>query len=154
MGLAKQSYPSLSLPRTTCSAGTVQLPLQKVQKSHGDPSAPLIRLPFCRFAYTIRKQRWSRPAATKHWLKAKCSGHYCRNRTLCSINICYRHYRPQDGSKQALICTKMARNHKDLGARMLLGAPGIATRNKGIATRNKGIATRSKDATRGSWHRY
>ena len=43
---------------------------------------------------------------------------------------------------------------------MLLGAPGIATRNKkllgapGIATRNKkllgapGIATRSKDATR------
>ena len=37
---------------------------------------------------------------------------------------------------------------------MLLGAPGIASRNKGFTTRNKkllgapGIATRSKDATR------
>ena len=68
-----------------------------------------------------------------------------------------------------------------LGARTLLGAPGIATRSKdatigapgiatrskdatigapGIATRSKdatigapGIATRSKDATRCSWHR-
>ena len=49
---------------------------------------------------------------------------------------------------------------------MLLGAPGIATRNKKLlGTRASllgartllgapGIATRSKDATRGSWHRY
>ena len=39
-----------------------------------------------------------------------------------------------------------------LGARTLLGAPGIATRSKGIATRNKkllgapGLTTRSKDS--------
>ena len=53
-----------------------------------------------------------------------------------------------------------------LGARTLLGAPGLTTRSKkllrakGIATRSKkllgapGIATRSKDATRGSWPYY
>ena len=68
---------------------------------------------------------------------------------------------------------------KDMGARMLLGAPGLTTRSKkllgapgpttrnkkllgapGPTTRNKkllgapGIATGSKDATRVSWHRY
>ena len=37
--------------------------------------------------------------------------------------------------------------------RTLLGAPGIATRNKD-ATRAPGIPTRNKNATRGSWHRY
>ena len=40
-----------------------------------------------------------------------------------------------------------------LGARTLLGAPGIATRNKD-ATSNKGIATSSKDATSSSWPYY
>ena len=38
---------------------------------------------------------------------------------------------------------------KGLGARTLLGAPGIATRNKKLL-RAPGLTTRSKDATRGS----
>ena len=43
---------------------------------------------------------------------------------------------------------------------MVVGAPGIATRNKGIATSIKKLlgaprlTTRSKDGSRGSWHRY
>ena len=41
-----------------------------------------------------------------------------------------------------------------LGARTLLGAPGVATRSKGAIIGAPGIATRSKDATRGSWRRY
>ena len=55
-----------------------------------------------------------------------------------------------------------------LGARTLLGAPGLTTRSKdatngapGLTTRSKdatngapGLTTRSKDATRGSWPYY
>ena len=37
-----------------------------------------------------------------------------------------------------------------LGARTLLGAPGLTTSNKTLLGA-PGIATRSKDATRGSW---
>ena len=40
-----------------------------------------------------------------------------------------------------------------LGARTLLGAPGIATSNKKLLGA-PGLTTRSKDATSGSWHRY
>ena len=40
-----------------------------------------------------------------------------------------------------------------LGPRMLLGAPGLTTRNRELLG-VKGIATRSKDATRGSWPYY
>ena len=40
-----------------------------------------------------------------------------------------------------------------LGARMLLGAPGLTTRNKKLLGA-PGIATRSKDAARGSWPYY
>ena len=40
-----------------------------------------------------------------------------------------------------------------LGARMLLGAPGLTTRSK-KPLGAPGIATRSKDATRGSWPYY
>ena len=40
-----------------------------------------------------------------------------------------------------------------LGARTLLGAPGLTTRNNKLLGA-KGIATRSKDATRGSWPYY
>ena len=36
---------------------------------------------------------------------------------------------------------------------MLLGAPGIATRNKKLLGA-PGLTTRSKDATRGSWPYY
>ena len=36
---------------------------------------------------------------------------------------------------------------------MLLGAPGLTTRNKD-ATRGSGLATGNKDATRGSWPYY
>ena len=39
-----------------------------------------------------------------------------------------------------------------LGARTLLGAPGLTTRNKLLGA--PGLASRNKDATRGSWHRY
>ena len=40
-----------------------------------------------------------------------------------------------------------------LGARTLLGAPGLTTRSKKLLGA-PGIAARSKDTTRGSWHRY
>ena len=40
-----------------------------------------------------------------------------------------------------------------LGKRTLLGAPGIAPRNKAATIGAPGIAPRNKDATRGSWHR-
>ena len=40
-----------------------------------------------------------------------------------------------------------------LVTRKLLGAPGIATRNKKLLGATKGIATSHKDAIRGSWHR-
>ena len=40
-----------------------------------------------------------------------------------------------------------------LGARTLLGAPGLTTRNKKLLGA-PGIATRSKDATRSKGHRY
>ena len=40
-----------------------------------------------------------------------------------------------------------------LGARTLLGTPGLTTRNKKLLV-PKGIATRSKDATRDSWPYY
>ena len=45
------------------------------------------------------------------------------------------------------------RNKKLLGARTLLRAPGLTTRNKKLLGA-KGIATRSKDATRGAWPYY
>ena len=42
-----------------------------------------------------------------------------------------------------------------LGAKTLLGAPGIATRNQNQdATRSSWHRTRNKDATRGSWPYY
>ena len=45
------------------------------------------------------------------------------------------------------------RNTLSLGARTLLGAPGLTTRNKKLLS-TKGIATSSKDATRSKGHFY
>ena len=41
-----------------------------------------------------------------------------------------------------------------LGARTLLGAPGLATRSKDATNGVPGLTISSKDATRGSWPYY
>ena len=59
---------------------------------------------------------------------------------FCDVNVAMDSAMRVEGHAWKILKQFPATPWRQLGARTLLGAPGIATR--------------SKDATRGSWHRY